>query len=184
MRKHHRASLLRVIRLPVQTSAVVLLAAMGLLAEARADEPHLGNCHMDTCSWSRELSRDFLGSNTRGMLYEVVLLGGSSLHKDGRYDRRASIKWNAAPHTTYVFCSKTMPLVMGRYDGKLQADFLQIGNGVIGAYLSSLSLYSSVCHNTTIKDEVTFARTFAYRPSLSEFEAIESQLNRPEDMLR
>lgn len=157
---------------------------MSFVAEANAAEPRLGNCHMGACSWSEELSRDFLGSNARGMLYEVVLLGGESIHKDGRYDRRAPVKWNVAPHTTYVFCSKTMPLVMGHYDGKLQADFLQIGNGVIGAYLSSLNLYGSVCHNTSIKDEVTFARTFAYRPSLSEFEAIESQLNRPEDVLR
>lgn len=171
---------------PHIVARTVLFGAIFSLSQSVAwsAEPTLGNCHMDACSWSKELSRDFRGSSPRGMLYEVVLLGGSSVHRDGRYDHKAPIKWNAAPHTTYVLCSKTMPLVMGTYDGVFQADFLQIGSGVIGAYQSSLNLYGHVCHNTTITDEQTFARTYDYKPDGEQFEAIAKRLTKPDDTLR
>ena len=172
---------------PLRLVATILftVAGLGLHGPAWSAEPLRGNCHMDICSWSNELSRDFLGSTVKGTLYEIRLLGGSSTHRDGRYERKAPIRWNAKPQVSYVFCSKTLPMVMGRYDGdKLQVDFLQIGQGVIGAYLSSLSLYAFVCHNTRINDEVSFAKRFGYKPALTEFEGLENRLVRPDDILR
>jgi hypothetical protein len=171
--------------MPKLSRALLLVGLwLGDLSNAHASDPLLGNCHMEVCSWSRELSRDLVGSSSRGALFELVLLGGSSFHRDGRYERKTPIKWNAKPHKSHVFCSKTMPLVMGTYDGTFQADFLQIGTGVIGAYLSSLSLYGYVCHNTAIKDEATLAKQYGYKPSLEQFEAIEGKLTGPESVLR
>jgi hypothetical protein len=76
-------------------------------------------------------------------------------------------------------------MVMGKYEGdKFQVDFLKIGQGVIGAYLSSLSLYAFVCHNERIEDEVSFAKAFGYKPALTEFKGLQDRLIRPEDILR
>ena len=126
----------------------------------------------------------FVGSTAKGTLYELSMLGGSSTHRNGSYERKQPITWSAKPHKSYVFCSKTLPMVMGRYDDQFQIDFLQIGQGVIGAYLSSLNLYAYVCHNAQIKDESRFAKSFGYKPALSEFEGIQGRLAGPEDILR
>jgi hypothetical protein len=56
---------------------------------------------------------------------------------------------------------------------KLQVNFLQIGQGVIGAYLTSLSFYAFVCRNERLEDELSFAKRFSYRPALTEFEGRE-----------
>jgi hypothetical protein len=164
-------------------SLFVFVLAPGL-DRAWSAEPLQTNCHMDACSWSKELSRDFVGSTAKGTLYELLMLGGSSTHRNGSYERKQPISWSAKPTKSYVFCSKTLPMVMGRYNGEFQFDFLQIGRGVIGAYLSSLSLYAYVCHNVQIKDEISFAKSFGYRPALSEFEGIQSQIAGPDDILR
>jgi len=165
------------------TSLFLLVLAPGL-DRAWSAEPLQTNCHTDACSWSKELSRDFVGSTAKGTLYELLMLSGSSMHRSGSYERKQPIIWSAKPHKSYVFCSKTLPMVMGRYDGQFQIDFLQIGQGVIGAYLSSLSLYAYVCHNVQIKGEIGFAKSFGYRPELSEFEGIQGRLASPEDILR
>jgi hypothetical protein len=48
---------------PLHLIATILftVAGLGLYEPAWSAEPLRGNCHMDICSWSNELSRDFLG---------------------------------------------------------------------------------------------------------------------------
>jgi hypothetical protein len=89
--------------------ALLAVACLGLHGPASSAEPLLDSYRMDVCSWSRELSRDFLGSTAKGALYEVRMLGGSSTNRDGHYERKTPIRWNGTPNTYYVFCSNALP---------------------------------------------------------------------------
>lgn len=124
--------------------------------------PTLGRCHMDSCSWSKTLSKEEITSDDRGKLIKLKLLGGESPNDN----KKPKIKWNKEPHEVYIFCSTRLPAVMMASGGKLQVDVLDFWGGIPGVYESGANLYRETCHSGSadISDE-EFARKFKYSPS-------------------
>lgn len=159
-----------------------LVSCLGCIDTLAAENELLGRCYMDSCSWSKELSRDFVGASANGVLYKLVLVGGTSNHPNGQYQMKRRIIWNKEPHIVFVFCSKKFPATLIEGEPKMQVDFLSIGEGVPGALESSLSLYMFVCHNISRGDE-RLLRQYSYAPSIDSFNEIESTLIKPTDIL-
>lgn len=176
--------------------AVSALAAFSLPAVAQ--DARIGRCHTDYCSWSREISRDLVGSSKRGTLIKVETVGGESHHKGGNYNRRAPIynrrapiRWNKQSHTTYVFCSKTIPAVMFLGNGDTQVSLLDIRRGgmIAGAEESSFSFYMGVCHNVDVNKQPHiepdfWAGKFDYNADQNLPEDFETKIKIPSDILR
>ncbi len=125
-------------------------------------DPTLGRCHMDSCSWSKTLSKEEITSDDRGKLIKLKLLGGESPNDD----KKPKIKWNKDPHEVYIFCSTRLPAVIMASGEKLQVDVLDFWGGIPGVYESDASLYRETCHSgsANMSDE-ELARKFKYSPS-------------------
>ncbi|HLZ77154.1 hypothetical protein [Phenylobacterium sp.] len=119
-----------------------------------------GGCHMDRCSWSREVGRKVLGRSARGTLYQLSLLGGESA-------KNQPIKWAASPHAVWVFCSTSLPTVMTE-DGhhRLETTLLPLraDGDLPGVLESDFALYAQTCHGVREpgNDAPAFAARFGY----------------------
>lgn len=94
----------------------------------------------------------------------LKLLGGSSDNDDNQ--KKVKIKWNKSPHNVYIFCSKELPAVFMKSEGKFQVDVLDFSQGIPGVYESSANLYRETCHSNSknLSDE-ELAKKFKYNPS-------------------
>lgn len=139
------------------------------VANAPMGEPLLGNCHMDTCSYSRLVRRETLRESPAGRLLKVTLLGGTQGDaSDAGPDDDAPIVWNRAPHDIFVFCSTRLPAVMMRVAGRrnLQTDLLDFvsPDAITDVLTSSANLYMDICHgqrDRTLSEETA---GLGYRP--------------------
>lgn len=133
----------------------------------------LGSCHMDSCSWSVEVSRQLVGSNKNGRLYELTLFGGTSDNiVDVEQNVIPVITWNEKPHNLFVLCSTKTPAVAMAVDGGYQVDVLDFSeDGYIPSVLeSSAEIYNDVCGNTKNED--------AYDETL-----VNTEITTPRDLL-
>lgn len=135
-----------------------------LVSTSQAGDPALGRCHMDSCSWSKTLSKQEIASDERGKLIMLKLLGGESQNDDNQ--KKPKIKWNKSPHEVYIFCSTRLPAVMMKSGGKLEVDVLDFWQGIPSIYQSSANLYRETCHSGSgnLSDE-DLAKKFKYSPS-------------------
>jgi len=155
------------------TIAALMTFAAGAAAPAAPSpapaEPLLGNCHMDSCSYSREIRRETLRETPAGRLLRVTLLGGeqSEAGDDGPGED-APIVWNRAPHDIFVFCSTRLPAVMMRVAGHrtLQTDLLDLGGpeAVTTILVSSANLYMDICHGLRDRELSEETAGLGYRP--------------------
>lgn len=151
-------------------AALMTLAAGPLAASSPADaEPLLGNCRMDSCSFSREISRETLRETRAGRLLRVTLLGGEQGEaSDAGPDDEAPIVWNRAPHDIFVFCSTRLPAVMMRVAGQhsLQVDLLDLGGpeAITNILVSSANLYMDICHGLRGRELSEETAGLGYRP--------------------
>jgi hypothetical protein len=171
--------------------ALALCLALAPIPGAAASPPTAlrGQCHMDQCIWERELSRREIGRSPRGVLYELRKIYGFSRHPQGSYERPAPVKWRRTSDTEHVFCSKTLPVVLRRDEGKLTGTLfdLRVGGNVYGFQWQSFYAFKRVCHGLTPDDQTdldAFARRYGYRASEALWAAEEPRLKRPEDVLR
>lgn len=121
--------------------------------------PTLGNCYMDSCSWSKGLAVKIIQQSSEQLILQVNLLGGESIHTNGRYPRsyrEAKIKWNNKPHSIVITCSYAHPSIA--INGQL--DELPLGaQGVPDVLISEASLYFEYCHSSSRWDQ---AEKFGY----------------------
>jgi hypothetical protein len=139
------------------------------VANAPMGEPLLGNCHMDTCSYSRLVRRETLRESPAGRLLKVTLLGGTQGDaSDAGPDDDAPILWDREPHDIFVFCSTRLPAVMMRVAGRrtLQTDLLDLGGreAISDLLVSSANLYMEVCHGLRDRDLAVETAGLGYRP--------------------
>lgn len=151
---------------------------------SRPDESlaRIGRCHMDSCSWSIELSRKTVQQRDGDRLVRLTLLGGTSEHSGGEYPTLpgdAKIAWNKTPHELYVLCSRRLPAVIMVYDGQFQTDVFDFVNGPPGAQESAAEIYVDTCHKGQSWTNPTFARRNGYQ-ALDEIPEI--SLKRPEEV--
>ncbi len=146
-----------------QQVSLFLLMSFLLVSASQAGDLILGRCHMDSCSWSKTMSKEEIASDERGRLIMLKLLGGSSQNNDNQ--KKPKIKWNKSPHNIYIFCSKKLPAVMMESGGELQVDVLDFWQGIPSAYESSANLYRETCHlgSGNLSDE-GLAKKFKYSP--------------------
>jgi hypothetical protein len=138
-------------------------------SSAAMGEPMLGNCHMDTCSYSRLVRRETLRESPAGRLLKVTLLGGTQGDaSDAGPDGDAPIVWDREPHDIFVFCSTRLPAVMMRVAGRrtLQTDLLDLGGreAISDLLVSSANLYMEVCHGLRDRDLAVETAGLGYRP--------------------
>jgi len=146
-----------------------------------AAEPQVGRCHMDKCSWRKQVSRELMGSSPVGALHRVTLLGGEARDRLGK----PVIKWNRKPHDVFVFCSKKLPAVMMRIEDGLQIDALAISpdEDLPPVYDTAVSIYLEVCHNAADSDVHQIARQFGYAVSSEDVDALGQRIKTPADVL-
>jgi hypothetical protein len=147
-----------------QQISLFLLIYFLLIPASQAGAPTLGRCHMDSCSWSKTLSKKEIASDERGKLILLQLLGGSSPNDDNQ--NKPKITWNKSSHEVYIFCSTRLPAVMMESGGELQVDVLDFWEGIPDIYESSANLYRETCHpgSESISDE-DLAKRYRYSPS-------------------
>lgn len=127
----------------------------GLQPDQIAKMARLGDCHMETCSWSRVLVRTINGEE-----HKLRLLGGTTANGD---EDPTHIKWNDEPHEATVTCSLVHPSVkVGD-----QVDELPLnasGSTVPGVLNSAYAVYAAECHpEAKDLDPDVLARRFGYR---------------------
>lgn len=159
--------------------AVSMTAALGS-ASVMAKEIDRGPCHMGECSWSKTLATATVANGKTGNLIRMDLLGGSS--REGS----RKIKWNAAPHSVYLYCSKRLPVVMIEEGGRYEVDVLPLGNDLPTVLWSGAELYFRGCHNErNISVDITqLARGYGYAVPEDAGDQIPTQLNAPEEILQ
>lgn len=171
-------------------SLILAILTVCISPVATAREAVIGRCHMDECSWFVVLSKDIVGSSDNGALFRITAAGGSSIHPNGAYNRKAPIKWNDTPNTTYVFCSKSLPALM--YDvgtGEFTSVFFHIGPDSFppGVLESAFSIYLYVCHGVSSLNKSpvdSLIKKFNYSVSLQDIEAAEKAVRTPQDLLK
>lgn len=162
-------------------------AAPPVAAGPPMGEPMLGTCHMDICSYSREVRRETLREAPSGRLLRVALLGGEQGDAgDDGPDESAPIVWDRRPHDIFVLCSTRLPAVMMRVAGQrtLQTDLLDfVGpSGIAQALMSSANLYMDICHRVRDEDWAEAAPRLGYRPLPEALQESGIDLARPEDI--
>jgi hypothetical protein len=186
------SEMIRHTRRTVKSSSIILTAvALAALssphASAQPVEPraYLGRCHMDICSWEIDLAKKLLGKNQSGSLFELTVKTGTSFHKDGSYARRSRIKWDSAPRSAWIFCSRQYPAIMVEGDSAFRATILTFaGRGAPGAMESAARTYFRVCHSVSGNADITrAARRLGYPPSERDFSDLEGAIKKPEDIL-
>ena len=137
-------------------------AALFTTSLAHAQTTRMGRCHMGECGWTREISRDFVGTSPRGYLVSE----------------------------TFVFCSKTLPAVMFTLDGEFSVHLLDLykGGSIPGYQESSLALYMDVCHNVNVhrkyEDPKVYVERFRYEGERTRYAAVEEAVKQPADILK
>jgi hypothetical protein len=168
------------------------LAAAALFTSslAHAQTTRMGRCHMGECGWTREISRDFVGTSPRGYLVKLEILRGTSTNPRGGPASKRPVKWEKAPEETFVFCSKTLPAVMFTLDGDFSVYLLDLhGSGSIPGYQeASLALYMDVCHNVNVhrkyEDPKVYVQRFKYEGDRARYRAVEDAVKQPADILK
>ncbi|MFN3892901.1 MAG: hypothetical protein ACK4MV_21095 [Beijerinckiaceae bacterium] len=169
---------------------LLAVAAFLLPSSADAQTQRMGRCHMGECGWTREISRDFVGTSPRGYLVRLELLRGTSTNPRGGPARNRPIKWEKKPEETFVFCSKTLPAVMFTLDGEFSVHLLDLypkGN-IPGYQEASLALYMDVCHNVNVhrkyEDPQAYVERFKYDGERARYVAVEKAVKLPMDILK
>ena len=170
----------------------ILLAAAALLipSVAAAQTQHMGRCHMGECGWTREMSRDFVGTSARGYLVRLEIVRGTSTNARGGSAQKRPIKWDKKPESTFVFCSKSLPAVMFTLDGEFSTHLLDLlPKGSIPGYQeASLALYMAVCHNVDVharyEDPKVYVERFKYEGERARYRAVEEAVKAAPDILR
>jgi hypothetical protein len=150
-------------------------------------EPLLGNCHMDTCSYSREVGRETVREAPSGRLLRVSLLGGTQgdAGDDGPSDD-APIIWDRQPHDIFVFCSTALPAVMLPIAGQrlLQTDLLDFlgPDGIPDVLTTSANLYFDICHGIRGREWADVAPGLGYHPLAPALVESGIDIARPEDI--
>jgi Short C-terminal domain len=144
-------------------------AAIPRAASAAMGEPLLGNCQMDSCSYSRLVRRETVRESPVGRLLRVTLLGGTQGEAgDDGPDGDAPIMWDREPHDVFIFCSTRLPAVMMRVAGQrtLQTDLIDLGgrDAISDVLISSANLYMDVCHGLRDRDLSEESAGLGYRP--------------------
>lgn len=152
-------------------AALMIFGAAPPLSAARpaTAEPLLGNCHMGSCSYSREIRRAIMRETPAGRLFRVTLLGGEQGEAgDDGPSEDAPIVWNREPHDIFVFCSTRLPAVMMRLPGRrtLQTDLLDLGGpeAITTILVSSANIYMEICHGLRDRDLADETAGLGYRP--------------------
>ena len=89
---------------------LLLCVVPALARPATAGELFEGRCHMDVCSWYSVEEKDLVGTNAKGALFKVVIKGWTSQHPNGSYGEDPAHRRQSG--VSYVFCSKSEPLVI------------------------------------------------------------------------
>ena len=144
-------------------------AAIPPASNPATGEPLLGNCHMDSCSYSRLVRRETVRESPAGRLLRITLLGGTQGEAgDDGPDEDAPIIWDRDPHDVFIFCSTRLPAVMMRVAGQrtLQTDLLDLGgrNAISDVLIGSANLYMDVCHGLRDRDLSEESAGLGYRP--------------------
>lgn len=151
-------------------------------------EPMLGNCHMDICSFSREVRRETVRETPAGRLLRVTLLGGSQSGASdaGPADEDVPIIWQRQPHDIFVFCSTALPAVMMRVDGRrtLQSDILDLvgPTGIPQDLVTSANIYMRICHGVDGFDALEGGTHLGYHPLPTALVERGIDIERPEDI--
>ena len=165
-------------------------AALFMTSVAHAQTTRMGRCHMGECVWTREISRDFIGTSPRGYLVKLELLRGTSTNPRGGPASKRPVKWEKTPGETHIFCSKSLPAVMFTLDGEFSVHLLDLfGRGSIPGYQeSSLALYMAVCHNVNVhqkyEDPKVYVERFKYEGDRTRYRAVEDAVKQPADILK
>ncbi len=105
----------------------------------------LARCHMGSCSWTKWLSVEPLGSSDSQQVLEATILEGSSQLEDVEdyppSPKNVAINWNSEPYTVKVICSHTNPSVSNSILP------LSPETDIPGAAESAARLYFAVCHS-------------------------------------
>lgn len=168
------------------------LAAAAVLTTslAHAQTTRMGRCHMGECGWTREISRDFVGTSPRGYLVKLEILRGTSTNPRGGPASKRPVKWEKTPDETFVFCSKTLPAVMFTLDGDFSVHLLDLhASGRIPGYQeASLALYMDVCHNVNVhrkyEEPKVYVQRFKYEGDRARYRAVEDSVKQPADILK
>lgn len=165
-------------------------AALFTTSLAHAQTTRMGRCHMGECGWTREISRDFVGTSPRGYLVKLEILRGTSTNPRGGPASKRPVKWEKAPSETFVFCSKTLPALMFTLDGEFSVHLLDLykGGSIPGYQESSLALYMDVCHNVNVhrkyEDPKVYVERFRYEGERTRYAAVEEAVKQPADILK
>jgi hypothetical protein len=174
----------------IHLSRILLAAALLIPAAAAAQTQRMGRCHMGECGWTREISRDFVGTSPRGYLVKLEILRGTSTNPGGGPAQKRPIKWEKKPENTFVFCSKSLPAVMFTLDDELQTHLLDLfPNGSVPGYQeASLAIYMAVCHNVDVhrkyEDPKVYVERFQYQGERTRYRAVEEAVKTPADILK
>jgi hypothetical protein len=103
-------------------------------------EPRVGRCHMDNCSWFRVYSQEEIQSQGSSTLVNVTLLGGDSANDWDNGD--PPVTWNDDVHQISVFCSTELPAVFSNNDGSAQTTAFYFWNGTAG-YQESAATFAA-----------------------------------------
>lgn len=166
-------------------SISVALAAFALQASPAAapEGPHIGRCHMGSCSWFRIHSRAALREAGGERLLRVMMSGGGSEYRNDRPPssaRGVRIQWDATRYDAYFLCSARRPFaIVAREGGGRDAVPLDFVNGPAGATTAVSAEYVAACHPGDDMDRPGFAGRHGYGES-STIEPF--QLARPEDI--
>lgn len=133
-----------------QTSAAGASDATSSTPETTMGPVKVGDCKADSCSVSREVSRETVAVGTDGEIIKLTILGGES-DAEG-----SAMTWNDAPHTVFVFCSVKLPAVALKTDEGWQVDALDF-EFLPGVLYASASLYGQACHPEDTKFPATSA---------------------------
>jgi hypothetical protein len=170
---------------------VLMMLATGAVAPPATNrasaEPLLGNCHMDSCSYSREIGRETLRETPAGRLLRVTLLGGEQGEAgDDGPSEEAPIVWDREPHDIFVFCSTRLPAVMLRvpHQRALQTDLLDLAgpSAISDLLISSANLYMQICHGLRDRDLSEEIAGLGYHPIAPALLDSGIDIERPEEI--
>jgi hypothetical protein len=161
----------------------IMILAAALAGPAPA--PALISCRQGECIWSRPVSSMVVRSTPAGTLRKLVFIQGASLHGDNppsRYNPSVRIRWEKAPSTDYVFCSRSKPALAFAGDRGWIAHALDPFN--LGGYnRASAVIYLRACHGVDLnrRDIDKVLRSLGYRPGTRNEQV---EISRPEQLFR
>lgn len=126
-------------------------------------KPFIARCGSGECSWFTIESIEPAGQSPRGQLFKFTRKDWSSDHPGGDYDRPAPLHPSGEATTEFVFCSKTMPVLIEKNEpdrgSGWSATMLAPDNSstISNPNVGVNNLYWAACHGRPVDSQDDFA---------------------------